>query len=314
MDYNVRYVSSISDETLGFRQKGQLEITADTLHITGRRPYLIIERFMTYSIYACTAILLVLWLADTQLNVVLGCAGYWVALGVTLAVIVLPLPLTRGKKGSVVFPLTQLRQVIYHDTNITVFVSSDNGEESIITMHTVTSSGAQEIAIALEKHEPFATPVSFGYDAKPEMLAQKGKGMLSLNDQQLAFSSLCRWNDPLTPKTNIWLLLLILFPMNLTEHILRAANISTAITSAIVVVIAIYAVFYSYILYLKRRRYPYTYTFDQVMTIIPQGGIMLLKIREASGCIRDILFRLTDLTQEPTLLAELQGRMSPATE
>ncbi len=305
MDYNVSYSPSGTAVTQGFRRQGELEITADSLCVTGQQRELKHQRLARYAICACMAILIMLWVIDDQWNVLSrGPVGYWILPGWIVAFFSSMAWLLQEKKRTLIFPLTQLQQVICQNTNITFLLSSDNGEESIFAIHAMTSSTAQEIASAVEMRRPFAAPIWFGYenDVKADVLVPSGNGLLSLTDRQLVFSSLHRRSSISASET--LLLLLIWYLINLSTNMLHG----TTITAARVFAIIFFGVIMGVVFYLRHRRHPYTFSFTQVASVVPQGNALLLKIREASGDIRAILFQLSDISQTPALLNELQAR------
>jgi len=89
---------------------------------------------------------------------------------------------------------------------------------------------------------------------------------------------------------------------------------SAPIFYGIAFVIALDVIYFSYLRYRKDQRHPYIFAYQQIMDFVPQGRAMLFKIKESSDKIRSIFFSLTDLSQMPALLAELQERMNPSAE
>lgn len=60
--------------------------------------------------------------------------------------------------------------------------------------------------------------------------------------------------------------------------------------------------------YMHRHQPPYVVSYQQILDVIPQGNIILLKVQGLSGRIKSILFRLVNPAQMPALLAEMPQR------
>ena len=85
-----------------------------------------------------------------------------------------------GKKRTLEFALTRLRQVIRQENNIMLSISNNDGGESIFIMHLPSLAGermsedAEKTITSLEKRHLAPTPIVFGYDIQPGHIGRTG--------------------------------------------------------------------------------------------------------------------------------------------
>ena len=172
-------------------------------------------------------------------------------------------------------------------------------------MHTVGTAYAQQIVTALEAHQPLKATFSFGYnlpdvvtEEKEPLLVVPDAATISLAGQQLIFSNLKRWKA--SSIRQILLILAYIMLLYFFQHTLFTSYLSIAISVVIFCLLD-----YCIALYLQRWCHPFSISYQHIVSVIPQGHILFLKIQDAAGRIKSILFRLTDLAQIPMLQTEM---------
>ncbi len=99
MEYNVTAVSNKPAETLGFQGEGQLEISDDSLQITGRRQNHKLARLTQNGAMVCLAIFFLLLFFSAEMHELVGRSAVWLSTCcLVISVILLYLPVVGNKQ------------------------------------------------------------------------------------------------------------------------------------------------------------------------------------------------------------------------